>query len=336
MNPLKILVLFPKSIWMTKMSPARRHAVWALSDREDVDLGLCGQGWETWNNNLTAQENIDRNMPDCDVVLWYKPLGHKDAPPLREPENVKQLTVETYNEAWWPDGKAAKDVIQTKTKLVICHHANDVHQFDTVGKSHEFVVAHLPHCATKQIFAKAALPWDQRNIDFLLTGTISPEFYPLRERWAGLIRDNARRRPKEKLPGNVQVHRHPGYELNGIEQCEEAVAKYAAILGRSKIVLGCSSKYKYHLARFPEAAMAGCLHLSDLPKQFPAFATSWFLEVPAADWRTGTLILRAKLAYELGQRRGKEKSLEIQASAMQFASMECYADRFVTTVRSLL
>lgn len=274
---LNLMVSFPKRLWEVKMSPARRHAIRAFNRCTEINCHLAGPGWGDWQAKKPVRWNIERLMPECDALLWYKPLGleHKAAPvaPLIEPHDTGVLTVETYNEAWWPNDLASRDVIASGTKLVICHHAADIPRFDLAVAEAGCTVGHIPHCAEETVFAEGAKPYKQRDIDLLLTGAINDSTYPLRHKWEQIIHSG-------RAPGRCEARRHPGYWMRDVRHCDEVVDIYAGLLKRSRIHLVCGSVYRYPLAKYVESAMAGCLVIGDMPLEAPPEYDKLMVAVP--------------------------------------------------------
>ncbi len=325
METLNLLVCFPYELWNHKMSPVRRHAIWALERRPDVSLKVTGQGWPGWNDKATAADNLQNVMPEAHACLWYKPLGNRGVAPLVKPKRIGVLTVETYNECWWPDNQAAHEVIKNGTGLVICHHANDMPRMALANKA-GCLVRHIPHCAEPTMFHAASRPWAERNIDVLLTGVTGETYYPLRARWQRLL-------DAGKLPGKVHRHGHPGYRRTSQGACEAAVREYAGLLGRTKIHLVCSSKFRYPLAKYIEGAMAGCLTVGDMPEQAPPGYERivWNVNPNDSDAELIRTIERA-----LASQDAERFALGAQATALERYSMDTYAEAFVTEVRSAL
>ena len=52
-----------------------------------------------------------------------------------------------------------------------------------------------------------------------------------------------------------------------MERIRDQFVDYAQHLGRSRIALVLGIKFDYALAKYPEAAMAGCLLIGDVPRQ---------------------------------------------------------------------
>jgi hypothetical protein len=264
---MKVLYLVPKNLWERRVSASRRHDIMALQRREDVTLHISGQGFGDWSADRTALENVHAIMPDADVIARYKLNGNKPMgiPPARDYKALSDeyLVAEKWQEmwpknpAWGPTGLIADFVESERVGLAICSHANELHYLD--GLKDKCRAVYIPHCAEPSVFAAAAKPWEERDIDILLTGAVGLPHYPLRTRLAKLMKDG-------KLPGKCYHLPHPGYWRNSIEECEAVVREYASWLGRSKIALCTCSKWRYRLAKIPEAAMAGCLVVGDLPE----------------------------------------------------------------------
>jgi len=261
---VNILVLWIERLWRTKQSPARRHAVWAIAERANVKVS--GPGFPDWTNDLSGVENIQRIMPDCHAVLTYKALAGCEFGRVNEPLEVSKrwLTVETWNEchAGFPGGvptmhpgggTAAQECRKAGIRLVVIHHENDrARMWDVEDYGAEIV--HIPHGASP-VFMECRKPWSERR-GVILTGVLNEEHYPLRQRWYRLIRDG-------RIPA-TQFSR-PGNYSPSIEESEKRVREYAEALGSARVVLGCASKWKYALARYPEVALSGAAHVCDLP-----------------------------------------------------------------------
>jgi len=256
---IRVLCLFPHFYWTRKMSPVRRHSIRAIARRDDVKLVLSGPGWPDYDVSQPVRDNLRRLMPDAEVVLWYKPLGTDEVPALIRPRELGVPACLRFNEAWWPWRRAMKEVIASGTELVICHHANDVRRFRPF-RGWRPLVRHIPHCVERSIFAPAAQPQPQRPIPVVLTGNVHKRTYPLRYRLERLIRSG-------QVPGEVRPH--PSYEMGTEAEAAAQVQAYADHLGRAKIAVVDSSRYRYPLSKYTEAALAGALVLGDMPELPP-------------------------------------------------------------------
>lgn len=268
---LKILVLYPKTLWEKRQSASRRHDIEALQARADVSLKMSGQGWDDWDNAKSALLNARAIMPDADVIYTYKLKGNAgleippviDARGLSEGFLVAQRFQECWepNKAWGPTKKVSDFILSEGVDLAILSHANDRKRLRKAEK-HGVQVAVIPIAAKRSIFAEAARPWEERDIDILLTGNIGSKHYPLRTRYHRLITEG-------RLSGHCHIHERPGSWADNIDDADAKVREFADVLGRAKISLCCSSKYRYPLAKYVESAMAGCCVVGDMPELPP-------------------------------------------------------------------
>ena len=293
------------------MSIVRRSVIRELLKRPNTHLS--GQGWPDYRNNESLQANVDRLGGDA--VFAYKPLGGKEFPALAGCNELRQPLVLSYNEMWDVEW-TTQEILDSGCKLAICHHENDIPKYEHIEDCR---FTHIPHCADPELFATHALPWDQRDIPFLLTGVLSPQIYPLRERFANLIRTG-------KIPG--VIHPHPGYRLENVEACDRQSVEYAKMLGRAKVSLCCTSIHKYALAKHFESALAGCCVVSDKPQQncreliFP-------VDSSASD---DALVNSLRVALAASEDMGSVA----QSVAMNQYTTAHYAERFVDAVRAAL
>lgn len=260
---MKGLAIFPHDLATRKMSLVRRHHLKAFRRcLGEGNFHVTGPGWPDWRDGETLQENVDRIMPDAEF-LW----GYKVHEGIKSPDVHKQPLVVAYNEAWWPDDRAKKEVLAVKADVVICHHLSDMKQFDGCGA----LVTHIPHAADPDLFCRFSKPWREREIDVLVTGALDKEIYPFRTKMAEVIRSGG------LLPLNAVVHKHPGYRLRDEEACLRQDEEYAKLLGNTKISIVCGSKYNYGLAKYFESFMAGCYvlgtHVNDTYRYNSQFDT---------------------------------------------------------------
>lgn len=334
---MKLLCLMPQQLWYSRLSASRRHDVKAVQRHPDVDLILSGVGWPDWDNNVPAVENLKRIMPDCDAAWIYKAEGNprKNVPPMNGHQDLAEavLVIEKFQELWW-SGSSPNDppagwqqAIDRRIGLAILSHANDVPRMRPAAEKSGTTIAVIPHGAEPAVFAQAAQEWPGRKIDVLLTGSIGATHYPLRTRWKALMEAG-------RLPGKCYLHPHPGYWHNGEAAAAAKVRDYAQNLGKSKLVLGCTSRHRYELARFPEAAMAGAIHVSDMPEIPPKGYEDFIIPVEP-DWSDERLIQTvANLLADEPKLRAM--SAAAQATARQFFNWDLWAARFVDAVKTCL
>lgn len=328
---MKILVLYPRLLWEKRQSASRRHDIEALENRPDVILKMTGQGWEGWDNALPALENVRKIMPDADVVYTYKLKGNAglQIPPVVDAKGLSQgfMVVQRFqecwepNKAWGPTKKISDFVLSEGVDLAILSHANDRKRLRKAEKA-GVQIAVIPIAAKPSIFAEASRPWGERDIDILLTGNIGSRHYPLRTRFANLIKAG-------KLPGRCHIHVRPGSWADDINDADSKVKEYASILGRSKISLCCSSKYKYPLAKYVESAMAGCCVVGDIPQDPPSEYYQFIR--PIKSWWSDKRIVKQIERY-LEDKETQAYAENGQRVVLESLTWECWAEQFIQVV----
>jgi hypothetical protein len=233
---MRILYLFPRQLHATKMSPGRRLYGDALARQPGVSLTWSGIGWPGYDPAKTVTENCG----PADAAIVYKGEG------LRGLDEIP-VRVCCFNEA--NHEKTLQEVHDAHANLVVFHHGNDIPRWTFPPYVR---TAHILHCADPV----DGPPIANRPIPVLLTGVTSPEVYPLRNRFAQLIRTG-------KIPGVIR--RHPGNRLKSHDRCQQQYADYRQQLAQAKIVLCCSSSYRYPLAKFVEAFASGAAVIGDMP-----------------------------------------------------------------------
>lgn len=328
---LKIVVVWPEWLWRTKQSPARRHYVRAVMHREDVELKVTGPGFPDWDMDRSGSQNVFKIMPDCQVVWGYKLSGTEKTPPVVDDELAKKcVIVENFNECWAgtdPDfpGRmhpgaetVAKECVKAKLTVAIVHHENDRARLQYAEKQGVKVV-HIPHCADPGFFDQQRPRGTRHGV--VITG-VHGQHYPLRNRWLTLIRS-------KQFKGTI-IPRTPNYAKNP-DESDKSVRQYANILNSCRVKLGCSSRWKYALNHYVEAAMAGCVQVADMPDDAPPEFKGMFFEVDA-DAPDGVLIDAVKYASAHADRLG-EQAREI---AVKHFTTRRYALDFLSAVQSHL
>lgn len=317
---MNVAVVFPYDLWTKKMSFVRRDAVYALQQRPDVHVTVTGPGWMNWDDTLCMADNLDKEPNHFDAIWWYKPDR------CIEPEKRACPAMVCYNESNWDDWKAFRECKASKADVVVIHHQTDIEQFRpplSVANGYQPRQLHwMAHAADCEFFAKHSLPWSERDIDCLVTGVLSPEIYPLRCRMATMVRDG-------RLPG--VVHNHPGYRLANLGACECQRERYAKMLGRSKIALVCSSIHRYGLAKYVEAAAAGCCVAGDVP---PDFALTLGPAMLVLDDMSDEEIAD-KLGVALGYGSARDRAVACQKAARRSHSMRRYAENIERILRGI-
>lgn len=256
---MKVLYLYARRWWDTKMSIGRILYGEAVARHPDVELRFSGVGWPGWGDNASVTKNIADSMFVPDWIWVYK---GEDYPTLRECPIPKLVT---FNEA--NAQKTLAEIEAADATLVGFHHENDAPRWQHFGRR----TFTLPHCCDVD---ELAGPLSERPIECLATGVRADRVYPLRGRMMDAIITG-------RLRGTVR--KHPGYRLASNETIRQQHADYLAQLRSAKIALCCSSIHRYALAKYTEAAAAGCLVIGDMPDDsvFRDTLGKFIVDIPA-------------------------------------------------------
>ena len=310
---MKLLYFIPKQLWKTKVSAARRHQIQAIERHPEVELTISGPGWDNFSGARAVEKAI---KPD--IVLAYKPL---DIPGY---ENVKSPKSISYNECWNVEW-TMKEIRQSKSDIVICHHQIDMPRLKNLNKSKHKVV-HIPHCAEKTVFKDYGLP---KDIDVLYTGISSKAFYPLRRKFLKHVQPILKRKGY-----GFQIFKHPGYRLKNISQINNHLTKYAKALNRAKIVVTCTSKYKYPLAKLAEIPLCRTALCCDTPVENREWYNKWMISVSPE-------MKPARIAERIIGYLNNPKDLQTKTDLGYEENLKCrtqeyYAHRFVNICKEYL
>jgi len=275
----------------------------AIGRHPGGELVLDGPGFEGFSG---ADDSWGRHRPD--VVVWYKPLE------INRYDRVPGPRVLRYNEMWdvrW----TTEEIEKSGSKIVICHHRNDMPNYGHLKGSVRFF--HCPHCAEKTVFKPVP---GKKTCDVLLTGVLSDSIYPLRGKFRDLFAGGFGKKYRCK------VLSHPGYRVPAVEA--QAV-QYAKALASAKIVVTCSSRYHYALAKYIEVGLCGTCLVADIPGERQEWYTRWVVRTdPKRFDRTVAKIKKLLKDRALRQKyadRGRSLCLESM-------TQEHYAERFVRTM----
>jgi len=308
---MNILYLCDRRTYLTKMSRVRFHGINALSKIANVHYS--GIGWDDYNNHLTVQENIDNMNEKFDICIVYKPLGFKNFKDINIPKCIR------YNEMW-DEGWTLKEIKDSGSQLVICHHLNNCEQYKKMNISGVKFV-YVGHCAEKTVFKSCNL---EQEYDILIAGALHDMHYPLRKRYCSVL-------PYLSNKYIVHYHSHPGYTLtDAYTNCYSE--EYAMKINRSKIVLACCSKWGYRLGKYIEIPMCGTSVCGDLPDD-NADDYSYVIEV-TNDMSDVEII--NKISYYLDN---ESERLEKVRKGIEFASnytQEHYANRLLKEIKEYL
>jgi glycosyltransferase involved in cell wall biosynthesis len=209
--------------------------------------------------------NVIRLELPFQLVMWYKPLDTQynfdSAFDTTYGSAFPFKTCLRYNEMWdneWTN----KEISNSKTDIIICHHHNDYKQYlkaaESSNVSNRPQFFYIPHCSNPSIFKPC--PNTTKDIDILISGVTKQKHYPLKHRLNNILLND--RRFKNF---NVHVYTHPGY--SGFTNFKSVAQNdYNKIINRSKVCIACTSKYKYRLGKYVEIPMAGGIIVGDEPE----------------------------------------------------------------------
>jgi hypothetical protein len=318
---MNVLFLVSRDYYEQKMSRCRFHQMAAVGRVPGVTVQIWGRGFPDYAPDATLWDNIQRvfGATAFDLVHVYKPGDHQDVAGCPVPKSID------YNEAWdipW----VVKEVTRNDIRLVIFHHHNDWQALRSHPRLYRRrLLTHVPHGAERAIFAPVAQPWEARSVPILLTGALKARHYPLRVRCAELIQAG-------RLPGEVRSH--PGYRTSGVKETEAQFADYARHLGRSRIALVLGITHQYALAKYPEAAMAGCLLIGDIPPELEPTLGQYMVRLTPA-MSDDDIVAQVGWWLEHDEAAQARAAASQQLALEQF-TMEHYAAQFVQVARRFL
>jgi hypothetical protein len=315
---MRILYLFAKRWYDTKMSMGRWLYGQALASHPDVDLKVWGVGWPAYDAKLTVAQNIKQNLPHYleqnshqrqwkPTHVWvYKGEDYIDLPELLLPKLI------VFNEAY--DAQATRrEMGYVRPTHVVFHHENDYQRW----RLDIPFASHMPHAAPQ---CEIIPPIVDRQIPCLVTGNLNKNFYPLRNRFSWLVR-------LQMIPG--QIYAHPGYRLTDHTSVARQYSAYQQQLLNARLGLGCSSVMKYSLARFVELAMAGTVPVTDHPDD-SAFARYFAKASIIVPTNSSYLTLRRTIKAELRDTTAlQQRSDLLRKTAEAELSLSRYAQRMV-------
>jgi len=306
---MKILFLINKQTYLTKLCRARFIGFDILKKNDKITMKYWGNGWDNYNSNLTVQQNLDNIQDKFDICVVYKPLEFKNF------KDINLLKVIQYNEMYdvnW----TLKEIKESGSQLVICHHLNDCKKYQKMNIS-DVKFVYIGHCAPKTIFKNYNV---KKDYDILIAGAIS-HLYPLRYKLLQLI-------PFLKKKYKCHIHPHPGYDLQDAHT-DRYLKEMAESINKSRLILTCSSIFKYRLGKYIEIPMCGSSAIcGDLPDD-NVDDYSYVIEVN--NNMTDMEIIN-KISYYLDN---EDKRLEKVDKGVKFAqnyTQEHYAERFLKEI----
>lgn len=306
---VRILILADKNQWDHRYSRVRFHHSDAIIRHPEVVGIKDGPNFSGW---VDVPTSVKKYRPD--VIYWYKPLemvGYDKVPDIPK--------IITYNEMYdvnW----STKEVINSHSNIVICHHDNDVLRYPHLIEK-GYWLKHIPHSAEKYFFHDYKLPKDR---DVLLTGIVGLSKYPFRNRLLNLLKHPRLKKYKcEYLSPN-----------RGIKDVDDQCIDFSKQMNRTKVVLSCSSEFKYVLAKYIETPMSHTFHLSDRPDERGEFFDQFmdYIEMEMSDDE-----IVDKIIYWVEHDEEREKKVDLGYELMmENYTQEHYAIKFVNLVKEYL
>lgn len=277
---MNVLFLVPKVTYDTKM--ARERFAWMRFVQEQVaphGVHTTGPGWPDWQDALSPVDNLKFYLAERQndreaqphLVVTYQVDDLKGSP-----VPVCVILQEAYNRP-----KTLALLRATDPKLVIFTYANEMEQYreDLAGR----LVEHIPHSADESVFTmQEAIDPDEIPLiaagaykahDVLIVGNMNQTIYPFRNRLARLAWRTLRKRGYR-----VAWLPHPGYTLPA-KGGAKVGPEFAKALQRSKLVVTCTSRFRYALSKLAEIPLCGALPVSDLPAERQKFFSQTMLNV---------------------------------------------------------
>ena len=327
---MKIIYLVDKKILTIKMSRVRFHGIDALSKLAEVTY--WGINWPNYDNTISVQENLDTLDETFDLAIAYKPLDLVKFKDINIPRCIR------YNEMW-DTNWTLKEIKESGSQLVICHHLNDCRRYQAMGiENVQFV--YIGHGAEKTIFKDYK---QEKTIDILYVGFFLNQHYPLRCRFINMFWDfdtktrlnpTFTRKKKNSIISDkytIALHYPPGYEHADSFTNKYAI-EYAKMINKSKIVITCTSKYKYRLGKYVEIPMCNTAIVGDVPDD----GTDDYSFVIKVDNSMSDEEIVEKISYYLDN---EDKRLEKVKKGHEFAAnntQEHYAKKLLTNITLFL
>ena len=319
---MNILYLCDKKSYNTKMSRVRFHGMQAIG--KVANMHWSGNNWPDYDNNKTVQENINTIYDGKDkptLVVAYKPLE------LRKFGDIDCVKCIRYNEmydvAW-----TRKEIDESKSDIVICHHNNDMLTYREIYKNKEVRFINLPHCAEKTIYKEYK---HEKQLDILLVGAIFTksilgDHYPLRIRMAREIIPRMRNKYK------CGILKHPGGDLLDAATDRNS-HEYAKVINSAKICVTCSGAPKSRFGKYIEIPMCGTAIAADMPGEEQEKFNKFLIEINM-DMSDEEII--EKLSYYLDNENERFKVVQEGLKYSENYTQEHYAERFIREVKNAI
>ncbi len=246
---------------------------------------IWGPGLEGWDSTTSVDENLRRRfgaLTEFDGVVLSDAFtdaraAQPYAPPSPELLGARPTiafvphTRDIYEFNFGPRGRSrildGVDVVlhPYSTAEMDVYLADRTQQILGNAKSRaaQQLFRHLPHHVRTDLFFPPSAGDSGRDIDVLLVGRCHAPLYPLRARWARLISEG-------QFVNAVHYPAPYGEKWRWSEaEREKHLETYAGLLRRARIVLTCSSHWRYMVGKYTEIAASGAFIIADAASQIP-------------------------------------------------------------------
>lgn len=309
--------------WCEKKNPPfwpRMHD--ALKAHPEINILLTGPRWPGYDNNIHLKQNINRLMPDADVVFLWRPFGIVEFGGIKGgEESLDQLKVSAYQD----DPKSnCREAVQANLDLLFYHDLWDRQFFDNCGIRSVYLplAIHLPQ------FEKWTTPQSQRKTPVIMAGNLNPRVYPLRGKFEKMIR-------QKTLPGRIK--NNMVYRYRDLRAIRKEQQTYANLLCNSQISLVSTALPQFGpllFRKYLEAMAAGCVIVADLPAAPPKDVAGRIVQVSV---KMSEREIRDRVVELLDNSRLREEHKLANRKVIENGYTYTHlADRWVTAVKESL
>ena len=318
---MKIAYLCDKEHYLKKMSRVRFHSMEAIERLCGKDNFLwTGPNWENWDDNKTVDENLAQNEFIPNLIIGYKPLEIKGFADSTYTKCIR------YNEMYDNDW-TAKEINQSASDIVICHHKNDWEDWKDIKLNKPVKFINIPHCAERTIFKDYEIP---KTHDVLLVGAINVttklgQHYPLRQKMLDVLGDMSD-------DYKVGVYKHPGYVLGDAYENRYAI-DFAKAISSAKICVTCSGAPKSRFGKYVEIPACRTAIAADIPNEEQETFKKFVIEINVDD-SNNTIV--NKLKKYLDNEEELKKITDRGWLLMNKYNQDWYASVFMNKITEIL
>ena len=287
-RPFRVLWVSEFEVYTTSMSRWYFHTFESFKQLPGVEAYLWGPGFQGWDDTLTTSQNIGKRWGDplyFDFLMnhTFKRNDGRDWLGIGTPATPVAVWHHecTYNERLPTKDIAIVLPCSHEANIVFHAYAGNMAYYSAQSSVGDRLLWHLPHAVHLPLMSSQSNPLSDRKTDVLLVGRIW-SVYPLRQRFQKLIEEG-------RMPGKAVHYQHPGYwfpegpDSRTPEAVEKQGAEYLRQLENAKIVLMCTSKRRYAVRKYMEAAAAGALIVADIPEEREDEFRKFVVEVNLTD-----------------------------------------------------